>query len=269
MTKKELVKKEENLPAMPEDLQGAWGAEDVAAEDILIPRILLMQPISERVGSGECSAGDILKSTDGSVLAPFTKGGSDGVEIIPLKTFRTWRIMELRNGKYEYAGMEPITSDNVNDPYEWQVDNQMFRRDRMINYYVLLTSEIKKEIAALKKLKEGDMPDAEDCLIPCLLSFTRTSAPAGKQLATFFKKAQHFKVPPASSVFRLYSEFEKNDKGNYYVFKLENARKTELEELKMAKHWYDTLKEANVKIDDSDDDQGPTSEQLDDINDTF
>jgi len=261
---KAVTKKQETSVALPENLQGAWGAEDVDGADILIPRLLLMQPLSESVGEDGIEAGDIIKST--------TREAMKECEIIPLMTFKTWRIMELRDGKFEFKTIVPITAENANEDWEWQENGIHYRRDRVLNYYVLLPSEIARELKALKELEAGNIPDADDCLIPCLLGFTRTSTPAGKELATFFKKAQHFRIPPATQTFRLYSEFEKNDKGKYYIFKVEKARKTTMEELNVAKRWYDTLKTASdIKIDDSLDDgvASNQSDEMDEINDTF
>ena len=248
---KAVAKKEETAVAPPEET-GSWGAEGIDSTDILIPRLLLMQPLSELVGEGDAQAGQIIKSTSQEVLYD----GKKPFEFIPVMSFKTWRIMELKDGKYEFKRIEPLTAENVNEPYEWMDGNQQFRRDRTLSFYVLLPSEIKKEIAAFKKIEKGILPDVDDCLIPCLLSFMRTSSPAGKELATFAKKAQHFGLPIASYTFELFSEFEKNDKGNYHVFKVKRKRSSTPEEIAVCKKWNTTLTQAtNIKIDDSLDDE--------------
>lgn len=244
MSKKDAVVKKETAAMTISDMGGSWGSEGVDNADILIPRILLMQPISERVGEGTSQAGDLIKSTNDETLA--AKGKS--VEVIPIKTFKTWRIMKMINGKYEFSAIEPFTVANSNAALEWIDGITQYRRDRSINFYVLLPSEIAREVKAFEKIASGELPDPDDCLIPCLLSFTRTSSPAGKDLATHFKKAEHFGIPPAVTTFNLSSEFVKNDKGNFYVFKIEKSRKTTMEELASAKKWWETLQSANVKV---------------------
>jgi len=274
MTKKKntaLAVKENADVALPEDLSGSWGSEGVDNADILIPRALLMQPLSDFVADKVAAAGDIIKSTTKEVL--YTESVDKPFEFIPIMTYKTWRIMVMKDGKYVFHSLEPMTATNVNDPLEWLDGNQQFRRDRTINFYVLLPSEIKKEIVALDKLSGGGIPDTDDCLVPCLLSFTRTSFPAGKELATHFKKAQHFRIPPAVTTFILFSEFEKNDKGNYYVYRVAKSRKTAIEELSMCKRWYDTLQEASVVVDPEAEaealDDPRANEDMADMNSTF
>lgn len=241
---KDLVKAKTTAVAVPENLKGSWGSEGVDSSDILIPRLLLMQPISERVGEGVAQAGDIIKSTTGEVLAP--KGKT--MEFIPIKTFKTWNIKKLVNGKYEFADVVPFTAANANADLEWIEGAFQYRRDRSINFYVLIPSEIKREEDAFAKMAKGGIPDTNDCLIPALLSFTRTSMPAGKVLATHFKMAQHFDCSPAVATFSLTSTFTKNDKGNYYVFEAVKNRDTSMEELAVCKRWWETLQKATVKI---------------------
>lgn len=241
-----VAKKEPNAVALPENLQGSWGAEGVDNTDLLVPRILLMQAISEAVAEGKLNQGEIIRSTTNEVLAK--KG--EGMEFIPLLSFKTWVIMELIGGKYEFRRIEPMTLNNREEPLEWESLGTKWRRDRCLNFYVLLPKDIEREMNALKSLQDGGLPDPDDALIPCVLSFRRTSYGAGKDLATHFKKAEHFRVPPAVTTFKLMSEVQKNDKGTYHIFKLEKAGKTTVSQLEICKQWYDTLQSAKVVIHD-------------------
>lgn len=227
----------------------AWGSEGIDASDVVIPKLLLMQGQSEFVAAGKVKAGDIVKSTTGDLLG----GAAGGVEIIPFMTFKTWVLSEFSGSRYEFRGVEPITAENVNEPLEWNVGSKAWRRDRCLNFYVLLPADISKEMKALKKLEEkGELPDPGDALLPCVLSFRRTSYGAGKDLATHFMKAATFNVPPAVSKFKLLSKLEKNDQGTFYIFTIEPAGKSSEEEINACKKWYEVISHTKVKVDDSD-----------------
>lgn len=244
------MKKESAALAIPTQ-NLAWGSEGVDATDVVIPKLLLMQGQSEFVATGKAKLGDIVRSTTGEVLGSAAKG----VEIIPLLSFKTWVNLEKVGNRFEYRGTEPITADNINSQLEWMQDGKEWRRDRCLNFYVLLPADIQREVSALKKLEStGAFPDPKDALLPCVLSFRRTSYGAGKTLSTHFIQAAHFNRPPAVSRFSLSSKMEKNDQGTFYIFEVNNVGMTATEDLEVCKRWYETITQTkvNVKVDDSD-----------------
>jgi len=247
--KAEIAKKESaGIPAVV-SASTSWGSEGLDTSDILIPKLLLMQGLSEFVTDEKAQAGDIVRSTSGEVLAA---RGTAGVEFIPLMVFKTFVVSEKVGGKYEFRSVEPMTKDNADAPLEFQQQGTAWRRDRCINFYVLLPGDIAKERKAMKALTEaGDMPDTDDALLPCALSFRRTSYGAGKELVTHFAKAKHFGVPPAVATFKLFAEKETNDQGTFYVMRVAKTGKTSPEDLEVCKKWYDTLNRARVVVDES------------------
>lgn len=245
---KEIAKKETTALAKPVNHE-AWGSENVDASDVTIPKLLLMQGQSEFVAEGKAKLGDIVRSTTGEILG----GASKGVEVIPLMSFKTWTILEKVGNRFEFRRVEPINADNVNEDLEWFQDGIAWRRDRCLNFYVLLPADIKREAAALEKLsKTGAFPDPKDALLPCVLSFRRTSYGAGKSLSTHFLQAASFNRPPAVSTFTLSSKMEKNDQGTFYIFEVANSGMTAVADLAVCKKWYETITQTKVKVDDSD-----------------
>lgn len=246
---KELVKQETKAVGAVVNNQ-SWGSEGVDASDVVIPKLLLMQGQSEFVASGKAKAGDIARSTTSEILG----GSQKGVEIIPILSFKTWVNLEENGSRFEYRGAEPVTAANVNDPLEWVQGGKKWRRDKCLNFYVLLPQDIAREAAAMSNLeKTGAFPDPKDALLPCVLSFRRTSYGAGKTLSTHFIQAAHFHRPPAVSRFLLTSKMEKNDKGTFYIFEVANAGLTEEKDLDVCRRWYETITQTkvNVKVDDS------------------
>jgi len=250
MTSKAVTKKETTTAvSVPMDSQLSWGSEGIDANDVVIPKLLLMQGLSEFVSSGKARAGDIARSVTGEVLGNSTQG----VEIIPFMSFKNWVLEEKAGNRFEYRGIESLTPENVNADLEWTQGGKLWRRNRTLNFYVLLPTDIKREIEALKKLEtDGEFPEPKDALLPCVLQFKRTSYGAGKDLATHFIKAAAFKRPPAVSKFKLLSKIEKNDQGTFAVFVVEPVGKSTDEEIATCKKWYEIISNTKVQVDDSD-----------------
>ena len=238
MTKKEgkmrqeLVTKETNLPT---ELQGSWGSEEIDNEDIVLPKLLLMQAMSEAVSEKETAeAGDIIKSTSEQVVG----GREKPVKIIPLSCFKTW-VLSMKDGsRYAFKSVEPSTPANINRALEWtdELGNE-WRADKALNFYVLLPEEI---TAA---------SNGEGACIPCLVSFRRTSYMAGRKLASGMKESQFLNQPAASRVYELRANKRTNDLGTFYVYDVGTAGKATVEQVTFAKQWFDSLKTAKVKID--------------------
>lgn len=226
MENKELVTKEaNNLALVPE---GTWGAEGTSSKDILIPKLLLMQGLSQFVGEEKAQMGDIVNSLTGEVLGSKNKA----IEIIPILSFRTWVVYETIENSPKFKAVVPMTRENEGWELEGEEDGAPVRRDKCLNFYVLLKTDM-----------EG---------FPYLISFRRTSFRAGKKLVNHFKLAEMKRIPPAATSVMLTCTKQQNDKGTFYTFDIAPGKKNSPEELQTAYGWYKTLQTSNVKIDDSD-----------------
>jgi hypothetical protein len=237
----ELVKQESNLPA---ELDGSWGSETISNDDILIPKLLLMQAMSQLVSEKEAAeAGDIIKSTTEEVVG----GREKGVKIVPLMSFKTWTISEFTGSKFEFRSTEPLTMQNAAAALEWtdaasdgSGKTTTWRRDKGLNFYVLVKGDLEAAV------------NGNGACLPALISFRRTSMQAGKKLASGISESAMMKRPAASRVYELKSMKRKTDDHTYFVFDLvPTADKVSNEELTFAKQWYDTLKSSQVKVDDA------------------
>jgi len=228
----ELAVKTEAALAHPADVPEAWGSENVDAADIIVPKILLMQGLSKLVAADEAKQGEFRDSLTGALL-----GGKDKpLEFIPFHSTKTWVVFEQAvGGKAEYKETVPMTAHNKDWATEEQSSGGTVRRDRCLNYYVLLLDDIKS-----------------GTYMPYMLSFRRTSYTAGRKLATIFAKLKMFKEPPASRVFTLSSRLEKNDLGQFYVADVGEKRRSSSEEMDAALNWYRVVRTASVVVDDSD-----------------
>lgn len=237
-----LAKKE--TAALSTEVLESWGTDNIDAQDILIPRVLLMQGLSQHVADDKAQMGDIVLSTTGEKV-----GGKDKpMQFIPICHSKAWVLSEKVGQKYEFRGTEAITAANADLPLEFQAQGTMWRRDRCLNFYVILPAHVEREKLAIEKAAKGELPDPNDALLPCVLSFRRTSYGTGKELVTHFSKCAHFKLPPAVSTFNLTSEKQSNDQGTFYIFKISSAGKSDPHHIQTAKQWYDIITKSKVKV---------------------
>lgn len=209
--------------------QGAWGGEDISNEDIIIPKILLMQPMSELVTDGVAKIGEFRDSLNKDRVLGSDK---EPVELIVFGTFKTW--LEFKDD--EFLATRPWTPETSDLKLEeFLEDGSILRRDKVLNFYCL----IPKDIASGEPF-------------PFVLSCRRTSAMAGKTINTHIKKLQMFKKPSAAKVFALNSRKETNDKGTFFVSEINVLRDSTNEELSTAWEWHKALAKSKVRVDDSD-----------------
>jgi hypothetical protein len=226
MSKKELeVKKEESKELAL--YQGLMDDAPIHAEDLLIPKILLMQGLSKHVTDGKAVIGDLVNSV---TAEKFEKP----VEIILFSPFRTWIIFEEINGKLEYREQILVTPENDNWKWEDKENGVTVRRDKTLNYFCLAAKEIDK------------MP------MPYLISFKRTSYIVGKKIESIRVKLKKFNQPLCAMTVKISCQKEKNDKGTFYIFDAVEGRKTTEKELNAVREWKDVIAKVKVTIDDTD-----------------
>jgi len=218
-----------NAMALPQDLQGAWGAEEATATDFTIPRLRLMQGLSDEVGSGEKGMGEVIKSTTKETLAK--KG--DLIRLIPFKMEKTWGIYDVSNpGQPKWVRTEPWNASNDNLEWDFMEDGKKMRRDKTYSFYALLENEVTAKITAL----------------PILISFSRSSFKAGKVLANHFAECLAEKTPPCAKMFDVKSEYVNEGDKKYYVYEVKHTdSKTSIEFIKACKQWFDLIKIGKAK----------------------
>ena len=214
--------------------------------DYLIPKLLLMQGLSEFVTDRKAQLGDIVRSTDGKVV-----GGVDlPIDIIPLTLTPEWVVQEAQGNKF--VRIEP--RDNSNDHLPWEFVGQggkAMKRIKSLSLFALLADDVKN--AQGKSDDIDGIPDLDTTVLPVQISFRSTSFNAGKAMATMFAKvaelsksyphvrAYHYTVP-------LTCHHEKNDKGTFYLYDLKAAKKTDKVCLEKAGEWYATLTQMGSRL---------------------
>ena len=197
--------------------------------DIILPKILLMQAISQLVEAEKARAGDFVHSLDEVVIG---KKEDEPVEFIALGRFETLQTYEDN----KYVKTEPVTLENKNLPWKEVINGVEVNRILTNNYYVIRTK------------------DVEDMTVfPMVITFKRTSFKAGKKLNTKITMLEDFGAACYAKTFNLVAKSEEGDKGKYYVLDIVDGRKSNEAEITIAKKWAQRLKASTVQVHDADD----------------
>jgi hypothetical protein len=240
------VAKQESRGIVASDAAAWASSQNVEASDFLIPRLLIQQGQSEFVMEGKAKIGDICKSTTKAVLGDRSKP----IEIIPLTFDKSWRIEEKVENKYKYRRGEPYTSATMNLPLEFQEGGSEWRRVLCYNLYVLLREEITNE---MELLKTGGLPDPDKILLPCYFQLRLTMVKYAKTLSTWFGAAKQYRVSPASYVWKVQTQIDKNEKGQWAVPVITKGATTTPEEMALCLRWYNAISASSLKVDEDPD----------------
>lgn len=237
---KEVAKVETASVPVVASANDAWGMEELNAGDIIMPKLLLMQGLSKMVASGDRQQGEIVNSLTKEMLGGITnikaKACAD-VEIVCFKAFKTWLEFDKVAGEWVYRKQYAMDASNVDLLQEETVNGIEIRRDRCLNYYVLLPKEI-----------------AEGSALPYVVSFRRTSMQAGKKIAsaTTRWKALGAQNAICHKSFNLTVIQKTKDEKNYWAFDVTEGKATNAEAQAECKKWFTALQKMSVKVDDSD-----------------
>ena len=185
-----LVPKDVNLPA--ERMQSRQGLGKIDAEDRMIPRLKLMQPLSPEVGEGLAKSGEFLNS-----IAKKSYGKE--IEFIPIVWWksRIYWAQRSEGGEILCQSRDALHGSAYGlcadcDYCKWH-DKEAPVCTAIINILMLVNG-------------------AE--LIAC--SFMKTSYTTGKQLINLFN---YKNVDIFNFLYTLYTEQEENAKGKFWVVK--------------------------------------------------
>jgi hypothetical protein len=211
--------------------------------DILIPRLRLMQPTSEEVGDEKFKMGDIVES-----LAAEKLGGVDTpLEIVPIHIFKTWRNYRV-DGEFKARGgklvsVTPVTAENEKQPWEGTetIDGKPVpvRRDLSYNAYVLLKRDLESSTA-----------------FPMNIVFKRTSANAGKQLVSLVYRLGMMGTPMFGKSILLGASKQKKDTNSWAIFEVKTGGAVSSEHQEVCKKWQQIVKTAAVRVDETEDNEG-------------
>ncbi len=182
----------------PQEMQAfndEFASEKLDTSDVKIAKILLMQGSSELVKSKKFQAGDMVRSTDSTIIAR----EGEAVNLVVFKKWKSWRNMELVGKRYEWRGEEPLTAENANAEWDYTKDGKTMRRDKTFNFYGILASEAKSGLT-----------------FPVKLSFSRGTIKAGEVLADLYERQLAYQKKPYETEISLTTKLHTNKNGDSY-----------------------------------------------------
>jgi hypothetical protein len=235
---KQVQAKVEQLPSTE---VAAWGAEVNVGTDLIIPKLLLMQGMSDAVTEGKAGVGEWRDSVNHNKFGSIT----ESFEVVPFHVTKHFDIeVENDDGKFEWVRTEPIIENpslpGYNDQLPWtdKEDGKNIKRIRRLNFYVLIPKEVE-----------------EGTSIPYVVSFKSTALKEGqKMLNQMYVRNLRAKLTPASYKFKLSVTKQENDKGKWFVPVVELGGLSNSDEIAEAHSWFKTVtaKGSTVKVDESD-----------------
>ena len=234
---------------LPQELMD-WGDTGVnVGQDMLLPRLLVMQPTSDLVTDGQAVMGEFRNSVTGERLGSII----EPVEVICFHVVKSLDINRLdEGGQYLWDRniplVENIMSPDYNDNLPWEgkdEDGTPIKRIRRLDFFCLIRKDL-----------------ASGAAMPYTLSFKSTSMKEGrKMLNQMYVRNKAAKVPPCMYSFILAGTKEKNDKGTFVKPNVSLGTLINVDELRTTKYWYDLVAKGQVKAE-------LTGETIKDVDDT-
>lgn len=210
----------------------------VEAADIQIPKILLMQGLSDFVTEQRAGLGDLVDSLTAEKLGDSKKP----VNVIPICMWKDYVIMEKRGQKYEFKEFKPYNEDTQH----WrEFENREFTDEKGIPHQ----RNFRMNFAVLLEREAGELG-----AFPHVISFQRTSLKAGKNFANFFLKAQTKGQKPWFFTLGVGAKIEKNELGSYYIPTVATAKETQdFDQVnETCRTWEAIFTQGSAKIDERD-----------------
>lgn len=243
----EVAKKEANQLALPNtELDEIFGDFKIDSSDILIPKILLMQPVSQFVADGEATLGDYRNSVTKEKLGSI----NESFAFVPFHFTKSWDIVS--EGKW--IRKEEFKPGDESLPWEFDEGGVRMKRIKRLDFFGF----------PLKKLAEGDQ-------LPMILSFRSASYREGTKMLTQFKLNISKRKLPWSDVWGIKGEKKKNeDNQTYCVPKIDIIAETDEDTLRNCMDWYKNIKamSSRIIVDDSDVRREVASDALKDVSET-
>lgn len=248
-------------------------AQEILSSDIVIPKLLLMQGLSEFVAEGRARQGEIVRSSTVQKVAGQMEPGQPfkTIDFIPLKVTTGWAEKEKIGQKFEFRRAFPRTPHNDTLPWNFwrnpqgqdfdkpgQLGATEWQRVKSIDVYALLPSDVDAFEAEMKlAVEKGEIPDLSKTILPVVISFRSMSFNAGKSVTTFFAQVAEMAqtVPSIRSYnykLTLGCKPDKNDKGSFFVFEVGQPQKLDPKYRAQAEKWMTTLNSVkDIKVDDT------------------
>lgn len=227
MNAKALTKKQET-ELMELGSVDEFGVEEQSADDIVMPKLLVMQPGSQLVTEGTARFGEFRNSLTGDLLGSI----AEPLEVMPIKILKTWIVSKKLDGMWKFYAIEGFANASETRPYEHMVDGVPTKNEMCYNLYCLV----------------GDNP------LPYVIALKGMSRRAGQEAYThlYTTNQRLRKVLPFTDKLIISGKKTQNDKGTFVTLSIKAGTEATFEDKKEAANWCKVLNTTDVQVDTSD-----------------
>lgn len=196
-------------------------------QDILIPKILLMQGQSDMVLGGDASFGEFRNSVTKEKLGD-TKSA---VKILPFYMTKTWIVSKKDGERWVYHGIEDYDATKRHEFTE-EHNGEWFKYEESLNFYCFL----------------------KDSELPIIVSFKSTSKRAGQNIYTqMYVINKSMKKLPFSTWFDLKAVKETKNGNTYAKSDVVASDEANNDDITKCKNWFGIVKQNShsFRVDDS------------------
>jgi hypothetical protein len=219
----------------------SWGKVTLTKNDLIIPRLQLVQAMSEIVAQKKAAPGEIRDSLNNVLMA------KEGItlEVIPLfvhKRFKVNKLIEGKGGKVEKEFHEMIniqdnpTLPGFNDDLAWQD-----------------AETIEGKLVPIERVRTYDMffilpKSGRD--VAYVMSFASSNIKAAKNMILQMAINQEAGKTPAAYCFNLDITTKTKDRSTWFVIDSTLGREASEDEQGQAFKWYKRLQAGEAKVHD-------------------
>lgn len=205
---------------------GLGAGENIDNEDIILPKLQLVQALSQAVTDKLATAGEYFNTVDKVAIGSST-------DIIVMSSVKLWQVFKevsvKGKKKMEYVETIDFLGNEELPIDEEQADGSVIHRDKLLRFYVLLVSDLKDGMA-----------------FPHVVDFKRSSYKAGRELQTKFARLRSVGLPSYAKVFTLGTQLIQ-DEHDYYVKTVSVGRNISADELSQVENWIVELQKNKQK----------------------
>jgi hypothetical protein len=174
--------------------------KELFKNDLLIPKIWLVQTMSDLRKEKKADEGDFVDSQTAEILA----ASGESLKLIVLKTFKRWHTFEVTATGKEFLSSEIMVLGKNHDlKYEDVLDGKNIVRRQVISAYVLIERD------ALRGINK-----------PYIIDFASTSKYAGRILVSDIATLNQKGLPSFTGIFEMSADEQDFEKGSAFVRKI-------------------------------------------------
>lgn len=212
--------------------------KDLFSNDIIIPKIWLIQAMSELRKQKKADEGQFVDSTSAEILCD----NGETLRFVVLKTFKRWQTFKqvTENGKIkkEFVSSEiMVLGKNENLAYDEVLEGEQLFRRQVISAYVLLEKDVRHKLNK-----------------PYIIDFASSSKGAGRKMISDINTLNANGLPSFTGFFEMSSKEQKFDDGSAFVKDINFGGYMSKEVVPFLVDCYKNLKtiENMIQIDDRD-----------------